>query len=83
MTEVPTDFGTFNAGPHFSPSTKCIVYDSTGGKCIEFHAQCTGATCNNVNYEVVTSYDVPSGPDIIESWIPEGDRAGLQLQHNI
>jgi uncharacterized repeat protein (TIGR01451 family) len=64
VTEVPTDFGTFNAGPNFSPNTKCIVYDSTGGKCIEFHAQCTGATCNNVNYEVVTSYDVPSGPDI-------------------
>jgi uncharacterized repeat protein (TIGR01451 family) len=63
VTEVPTDFGTFNAGPNF-PSAKCIVYDSTGGKCIEFHAQCTGATCNNVNYEVVTSYDVPSGPPI-------------------
>jgi uncharacterized repeat protein (TIGR01451 family) len=63
VTEVPTDFGTFNAGPNF-PSAKCIVYDSTGGKCIEFHALCTGATCNNVNYEVVTSYDVPSGPPI-------------------
>jgi uncharacterized repeat protein (TIGR01451 family) len=64
VTEVPTDFATFSAGPNFSPSTKCIVYDSTGGKCIEFHALCTGATCNNVNYEVVTSYDVPSGPPI-------------------
>jgi uncharacterized repeat protein (TIGR01451 family) len=63
VTEVPADFGTFNAGPNF-PGAKCIVYDSTGGKCIEFHAQCTGASCNNVNYEVVTSYDVPTGPNI-------------------
>jgi len=63
VTEVPTDPGSFNAGPNF-PGAQCIVYDSTGGKCIEFHAQCTGATCGNVNYQVVTSYDVPSGPPI-------------------
>ena len=50
----------FSGGPNF-PGAQCIVYDSTGGKCVEFHAQCTGATCTNVNYDVVTSYDVPSG----------------------
>jgi uncharacterized repeat protein (TIGR01451 family) len=61
VTEVPTDPTTFNAGPNF-PGAKCIVYDSTGGKCVEFHALCTGASCNNVNYDVVTSYDVPTGP---------------------
>jgi uncharacterized repeat protein (TIGR01451 family) len=63
VTEVPTDPGSFSGGPNF-PSAQCIVYDSTGGKCVEFHAQCTGATCSNVNYQVVTSYDVPSGPPI-------------------
>ncbi len=63
VTEVPTDFATFSGGPNF-PTAKCIVYDSTGGKCIEFHAECTGATCNNVNYEVVTSYDVPTNTPI-------------------
>ena len=63
VTEVPTDPGSFNAGPNF-PGAHCIVYDSTGGKCIEFHAQCTGGTCSNVSYDVVTSYDVPSGPPI-------------------
>lgn len=63
VTEVPVDPGSFNAGPNF-PGAQCITYDSTGGKCIEFHAQCTGATCNNVNYDVVTSYDVPAGPPI-------------------
>ena len=63
VTEVPTDPGSFTGGPNF-PGAHCIVYDSTGGKCVEFHAQCTGATCSNVNYQVVTSYDVPSGPPI-------------------
>jgi uncharacterized repeat protein (TIGR01451 family) len=63
VTEVPTDFGTFNAGSSF-PTAQCIVYDSTGGKCVEFHAVCQGAACTNVNYDVVTSYDVPSGPAI-------------------
>ena len=63
VTEVPTDFFSFNAGSNF-PAAKCIIYDNTGGKCVEFHAACSGATCNNVNYDVVTSYDVPSGPAI-------------------
>jgi len=63
VTEVPTDPGSFSGGPNF-PSAQCIIYDSTGGKCVVFHAQCTGATCSIVNYQVVTSYDVPSGPPI-------------------
>jgi uncharacterized repeat protein (TIGR01451 family) len=65
VKEVPTDFDTFaadrNAIGDF-PNAKCTVYDHTGGHCIEFHALCSGATCNNVNYDVVTSYDVPPGP---------------------
>jgi len=60
VTEVPTDPGTFNAGGNF-PTAKCIIYDHTGNQCIEFHAECTGATCTNVSYDVVTSYDVPAG----------------------
>jgi len=64
VTEVPVDPLSFNAGPNF-PGAQCITYDSTGGKCIEFHAECTGATCTNVNYDVVTSYDVPAGPPIL------------------
>jgi uncharacterized repeat protein (TIGR01451 family) len=63
VKEVPVDPGSFNAGPNF-PNAQCVPYDSTGGKCIEFHALCTGATCNNVNYDVATSYDVPAGPPI-------------------
>jgi uncharacterized repeat protein (TIGR01451 family) len=57
VTEVPTDYISFNGGS-VAPGSKCIIYANTGGKCVEFHAECTGATCNNVNYEVVTSYDV-------------------------
>jgi uncharacterized repeat protein (TIGR01451 family) len=60
VTEVPTDPGTFNAGSNF-PTASCIIYDHTGNQCIEFHAECTGATCTNVSYDVVTSYDVPAG----------------------
>jgi uncharacterized repeat protein (TIGR01451 family) len=60
VTEVPTDPATFNAGPNF-PTASCIIYDHTGNQCIEFHAECTGATCTNVSYDVVTSYDVPAG----------------------
>jgi uncharacterized repeat protein (TIGR01451 family) len=60
VTEVPTDPNTFNAGPSF-PNAQCIVYDHTGGKCVEYHAECQGANCTNVNYDVVTSYDVPTG----------------------
>ena len=68
MTEVPTDPAVFatSARPNNFPTAQCIVYDSTGGKCIEFHAECTGATCNNVNYEVVTSYDVPTNTPITD-----------------
>jgi uncharacterized repeat protein (TIGR01451 family) len=66
VTEVPTDPASFNAGPSF-PGAKCIVYDNTGGKCIEFHAACSSPSnnaCSNVSYDVVTSYDVPAGPPI-------------------
>ena len=63
VTEVPTDFASFNPGPNF-PGAQCIIYDSTGGKCIEFHAVCNSPSnnaCSNVSYDVVTSYDVPAG----------------------
>jgi uncharacterized repeat protein (TIGR01451 family) len=60
VTEVPTDPATFNAGSNF-PTASCIIYDHTGNQCIEFHAECTGSTCTNVSYDVVTSYDVPAG----------------------
>jgi len=60
VTEVPTDPVTFFAGSNF-PTASCIIYDHTGNQCIEFHAECTGATCTNVSYDVVTSYDVPAG----------------------
>ncbi len=60
VTAVPTPAGT-NGGPNFQ-SAECIVYDHTGGQCIEFHADCSpmnNAACTNVSYDVVTSYDVP------------------------
>jgi len=75
VTEVPTDPGTFNAGPNFQTAS-CIIYDHTGNQCIEFHADCTGATCANVSYDVVTSYDVPSsessiqGPGFLKAEVP-------------
>jgi uncharacterized repeat protein (TIGR01451 family) len=66
VTEVPVDPGSFNPGSNF-PGAQCITYDSTGGKCIEFHAVCNSPSnnaCTNVSYDVVTSYDVPAGPPI-------------------
>jgi uncharacterized repeat protein (TIGR01451 family) len=68
VTEVPIDPRNFDPGPNFQ-GAQCITYDSTGGKCIEFHAVCTPAnpadlTCFNVSYDVVTSYDVPTGTQI-------------------
>lgn len=64
VTAFPTDSGAFDPGPNFR-GAQCIVYDSTGGKCVEFHASCSSNdpnnnACNNVNYDVVTSYDVPT-----------------------
>jgi len=64
VTEVPTDPATFAADRLTNndfPGAQCIIYDHTGGKCIEFHAACNSANgaCTNVNYDVVTSYDVP------------------------
>lgn len=68
VTEVPVDPGNFDPGPNFLKAT-CITYDSTGGKCIEFHVVCNPAnpndpTCANVSYDVVTSYDVAQGTQI-------------------
>jgi uncharacterized repeat protein (TIGR01451 family) len=68
VTAVPTDFNAFSPGSNF-PTAQCIIYDSTGNKCVEFQAVCTSTTysptdpnnpCNSVSYDVVTSYDVPS-----------------------
>jgi uncharacterized repeat protein (TIGR01451 family) len=63
VTAVPTDPATFLADRNQLQDfpSQCIVYDHTGGKCIEYHAECQGANCNSVNYDVVTSYDVPAG----------------------
>jgi uncharacterized repeat protein (TIGR01451 family) len=85
VTEVPTDPGSFNAGTNF-PTAQCIVYDSTGGKCIEFHAVCTGATCSNVNYDVVTSYDVPGGTILGPGFLKATDQdcvPGITFDSNI
>jgi uncharacterized repeat protein (TIGR01451 family) len=87
VTEVPTDPGTFNAGPNF-PTASCIIYDHTGNQCIEFHADCTGATCANVSYDVVTSYDVPSsessiqGPGFLKAEVPACS-PGITFTENI
>jgi uncharacterized repeat protein (TIGR01451 family) len=83
VTEVPVNPApiagdptpVFDPGPNF-PKAQCVVYDSTGGKCIEFHAVCTPPvpddnSCKSVSYDVVTSYDVPSGTNI------DPDKAGF------
>ncbi len=67
VTEVPTNPATFNPGPNF-PGATCIIYDSTGGQCIEFHVVCNSPSnnaCSNVSYDAVTSYDVPPGSPAI------------------
>src|SRR5581483_854493 len=60
ITAVLVDPLTFNPNnPAFS-TTQCIVYDGTGGKCVEFHAVCnSGPDCANGTYELATSYDLP------------------------
>jgi len=68
VTEVPVDPANFDPGPNFQHAT-CITYDSTGGKCIEFHVVCdpnnpADPACANVSYDVVTSYDVTAGTQI-------------------
>lgn len=68
VTEVPVDPNNFDPGPNF-PGAQCITYDSTGGKCIEFHVVCdpnnpVDPACANVSYDVVTSYDVAAGTQI-------------------
>jgi uncharacterized repeat protein (TIGR01451 family) len=68
VTEVPVDPANFDPGPNF-PGAQCITYDSTGGKCIEFHVLCdpnnpADPACANVSYDVVTSYDVTAGTQI-------------------
>jgi uncharacterized repeat protein (TIGR01451 family) len=69
---VPGDVSpVFDPGPNF-PGATCITYDSTGGKCIEFHAVCTPPvpddnSCTSVSYDVVTSYDVPAGTGNIQN----------------
>jgi len=68
VTEVPVDPANFDPGPNF-PGATCITYDSTGGKCIEFHVVCdpnnpADPACANVSYDVVTSYDVAAGTQI-------------------
>ena len=69
VTAVLTDPAAFTAdrqSKHDFPGAKCIVYDTTNGMCVEFHAACTSSNgaCANVNYDVATSYDVPAGPAI-------------------
>ena len=66
VTAVLTDPGTFathQQHPNLG-NVQCIVYSDTAGKCVEFHAVCTSSNlaCTNVNYDVATSYDVPTGP---------------------
>ncbi len=69
VTAVLTDPATFATGQHHAafPGAQCIVYSDTGGKCVEFHAACTSSNgaCTNVNYDVATSYDVPTGSPIM------------------
>ncbi len=64
VTAVLTDPATFaadRASKQDFPGAECIVYDTTNGNCVEFHAACNSANgaCTNVNYDVATSYDVP------------------------
>jgi uncharacterized repeat protein (TIGR01451 family) len=69
VTAVLTDpiaFGTDRTTLNNFPGAQCIIYSGTAGKCVEFHAACTSSNgaCTNVNYDVITSYDVPSGQPI-------------------
>jgi len=75
VTAVLTDFTQFQTDRNTIrdfPGSTCIIYSGTGGKCVEYHAVCTDnpnkatpPVCNNVSYDVVTSYDVPGDPNTI------------------
>jgi uncharacterized repeat protein (TIGR01451 family) len=69
VTAVLTDPATFAADRQAKqdfPGAQCTIYSNTAGKCVEFHAACNSSNgaCTNVNYDVATSYDVPTGPPI-------------------
>jgi len=72
VTAVLTNPATFTADRQSKqdfPGAKCIVYDTTNGNCVEFHAACNSANgaCTNVNYDVATSYDVPVNSPLISN----------------
>ena len=88
VTAVLTDPATFAADRQSKqdfPGSKCIVYDTTGGKCVEFHAQCNCANgaCTNVNYDVVTSYDVPVGPRHHDPGFLKATGQDCSLEHDL
>ena len=70
-------------GPNFPDRAMHRLRQHAAESALSSTPECTGATCTNVNYDVVTSYDVPDEHADHESRIPEGDRAGVQVEHNV
>jgi uncharacterized repeat protein (TIGR01451 family) len=92
VTAVLTDpdtFATHQQHANFGNNVQCIVYSDTAGKCVEFHAVCTSSNnaCSNVNYDVATSYDVPTTTPITNpGFLKATDQdcvAGIMFDSNI
>ncbi len=59
VTAIPTDPATLSGNlASFYPTTSCVVYDGTGGKCVLFQVSCTGTSdCANLPYTLVDGYN--------------------------
>jgi len=60
---IPIDQNTFHdtrlAGTPFS-NAQCVIYDGTGGLCVEFEVNCSqsqGSDCDDLNYDVFNSFN--------------------------
>ena len=63
VTAIPIDQTTFHdtrlAGTPFT-NAQCVIYDGTGGLCVEFEVTCTqtsGSDCTNLNYDLFNNFN--------------------------
>ena len=63
VTAIPIDQQTFHdtrlSGTPFT-NAQCVIYDGTGGLCVEFEVNCSqnqGSDCTDLNYDVFNSFN--------------------------
>jgi hypothetical protein len=63
VTAIPVDQTTFHdtrlAGTPFT-NAQCVIYDGTGGLCVEFEVTCTqtaGTDCSTLNYDLFNNFN--------------------------